>query len=70
MEPEEKPSTRLLPKKIFREPFGLLKLEIRSPRYISRSPRLFSPIQTMSYETYSLDWKFVVTPAGEGGTRI
>ena len=58
---------RLLPKKIFREPFGLPKLEIRSPRYISRSPRLFSPIQTISYETYSLDWKFVVTPAGGGG---
>ena len=46
---------RLLPKKIFREPFGLPKLEIGSPRYISRSPRLFSQIQTMSYETYSLD---------------
>ena len=58
--------TRLLPKKIFREPFGLPKLEIGSPRYISRSPRLFSQIQTMSYETYSLDWKGVV-PRGEGG---
>ena len=55
---------RLLPKKIFREPFGLPKLEIGSPRYISRSPRLFSQIQTMSYETYSLDRKGVVPPGG------
>ena len=39
--------SRLLPKKIFREPFGLPKLEIGSPRYISRSPRLFSQIQTV-----------------------
>ena len=54
---------RLLPKKIFREPFGLPKLEIGSPRYISRSPRLFS-IQTMSYETYSLDRRGVVPPRG------
>ena len=54
---------RLLPKKNVREPFGLPKLEIGSPRYISRSPRLFSQIQTMSYETYSLDWKGVVPPS-------
>ena len=58
--------SRLLPKKMFREPFGLPKLEIGSPRYISRSPRLFSQIQTVSYETYSLDWKGVVPPPGEG----
>ena len=57
-----KMTPRLLPKKIFREPFGLPKLEIGSPRYISRSARLFSQIQTMSYETYSLDWKGVVPP--------
>ena len=44
--------SRLLPKKIFREPFGLPKLEIGSPRYISRSP---------------LDWKGVVPPGGGGG---
>ena len=58
--------SRLLPKKIFREPFGLPKLEIGSPRYISRSPRLLSQIQTMSYETYSLDWKGVFPPGGGG----
>ena len=58
---------RLLPKKIFREPFGLPKLEIGSPRYISRSPWLFSQIQTMSYETYSLErW----SPPPPGGPRI
>ena len=60
-------NSRLLPKKIFREPFGLPKLEIGSPKYISRSQRLFSQIQTMSYETYSLDWKGVVPPRGGGG---
>ena len=47
--------------------FDSPKLEIGSPRYICRSPRLFSQIQTMSHETYSLDWKGVVTPAGGGG---
>ena len=30
--------TRLLPKKNFREPFGLLKFKVRSPSHIVRSP--------------------------------
>ena len=62
--------SRLLPKKIFQETFGLPKLEIGSPRYISRSPRLFSQIQTMSYETYSLDWKGVVPPGGDSNIKM
>ena len=30
--------SRLLPKKNFREPFGLLKFKVRSPSHIVRSP--------------------------------
>ena len=37
-ENNDDPTSRLLPKKNFREPFGLLKFKVRSPSHIVRSP--------------------------------